>query len=346
MNYLRFSFIGILFLLQCREPELPTCTTDSGPLFAHFSFPVGAALEPLDMASNSAYASLANTEFNSITPENIFKPAFLHPEPGVFYWQETDSLVQFCLNAGKRLHGHTLIWHQQLPYWMENFQGNATEWESMMKNHIQTIVGRYKGKVRSWDVVNEALEDDGSLRNNTWLEHIGESYIEKAFQFAQEADPDALLFYNDYSLESKPEKCKAALDMLQKLRDKGVKIDGIGLQMHISILSPSNNSIENAVQAFATAGFLVHLSELDISINPLGNKITSPKPQALLQQADKMRAILQIYQNIPAAQQFGITFWGIGDSDSWIPGFFGRTDFPLLFDENYAPKPIYCTMIE
>ena len=294
---------------------------------------------------NPTYSQIVTDQFNSITPENIFKPQYLQPEPGKFSWADADSLVNYCLNNNKRLHGHTLIWHQQLPYWMNGFNGTREKWDSLMKHHIQTVVGHFKGNVTSWDVVNEAFEDNGEWRENIWLQHIGEDYIEKAFQYAHEADPSAKLFYNDYSLSSKSKKRNAALDLLNRLREKGIQIDGIGLQMHISHNYPSNNSIANAANEIWENGYLVHFSELDISINQQGKNMSSAPASRLAKQAEKYAFVFETFQAIPAEYQFGISMWGVSDNHSWIRGFFGRDDYPLLFDDGYEAKPAYCRLL-
>lgn len=309
------------------------------------SYPIGTAIDDLALETDFFYAATAIKQFNSFTPENIFKPEYLHPSPLVFNWTAADNLVHYCEAIGARLHGHTLIWHNQLPAWMSSFEGSTAEWDAMMKTHIQTIVSHFKGKVAAWDVVNEAFNEDGTLRNSIWKEKLGSSYIEKAFLYAAEADPDALLFYNDYNLESNPTKRKSVLNLLQKLKARGVKIDGIGVQMHVSIDYPEPMQIADALQEIASHKLRIHISELDISVNPSGNKI-APTADLLQEQADLLGTIVLNYNQLPEAYQYGITFWGVADHYSWIRSYYNRIDYPLLFDENYKPKPCYCKLIE
>lgn len=205
------SWIILVFVeMSCKKQVKTTCGVYDR-LYTHASFPIGTAVDNLLLQRDTIYQRILNSEFNSITPENIFKPAYLHPEENVYNWVEADILTQYCKAHNQRIHGHTLIWHQQNPQWMDGFSGTSQDWDEMMKKHITTIVRYFSNTVRSWDVVNEAFNEDGSLRNNIWLQHIGPGYIEKAFRYAKEADPDVKLFYNDYGLESNPTKLKAVL---------------------------------------------------------------------------------------------------------------------------------------
>lgn len=330
--------------MSCSKTDVQKCD-DSFSLYSKANFPIGVAIEPYDLLSGTRNLEIVDRQFNSITPENIFKPSYLHPSENNYNWLEADQLVDYALEKNKRIHGHTLIWHSQLPFWMENFQGNSSEWEAMFKDHIQTICRHFKGKVGSWDVINEAFNDDGTLRNTVWKQHIGSSYLEKAFIYAHEADPDALLFYNDYDMALNGRKRKAVLQLIKNLRQRNVPIDGIGLQMHISIAHPSNGDIAQAFEDCVDLGVKIHLSEIDVSINPLSKDI-EPSDDLLQKQADKMAILSHLYQEIPASYQYGMTFWGHSDVHSWIPGFFNREDYPLLFDDNYAAKPIYCKFLE
>lgn len=209
-----------------------------------------------------------------------------------------------------------------------------------MKLHIQTIVEHFKNKVTAWDVVNEAFNEDGTLRNSIWKQKIGIGYIEKAFLFANEANPNALLFYNDYNLESNPIKRNSVLSLLKNLRNRGVKVDGIGVQMHVSTYYPEPTQIAIAFQEIITDKFKIHVSELDISVNPLGKNII-PSESLFNEQANLLGSIVFNYNQIPKQYQYGITFWGISDKNSWIRSFYNREDYPLLYDDNYMPKPCY-----
>lgn len=341
-------FLLICFALAlfpaCRKKDNNPCQS-SASLYSLSRFPVGVAINQAEFNNNPVARSIAQNEFNSFTAENIFKAEYLHPEENTFNWTDADSLATFCLANKKRLHGHTLIWHLQLPAWITSFNGDAAAWEQVFKTHIQTIVRHFKGRVAAWDVVNEAFNEDGTLRNSIWRQKLGNTYIEKALQYAHEADPDALLFYNDYNLESNPAKRNSVIQYFGNLRNRGVKIDGIGLQMHVSIAYPEATQIAEAFQQVSAAGFRVHLSELDISINPSGGNIR-PTQELFEQQAGVLGKIIQHYKQVPLSLQYGVTIWGISDKDSWIRTYFNRQDYPLLYDENYIAKPAFCRLKE
>lgn len=330
-------------IASCKKNVDSTCTDDIG-LYHSYEFPVGVSLEPSELDANDRYRNIAAKQFNSITPENCFKAVSLHPQEGVFDWSQSEILIEFCKQNNKRIHGHTLIWHEQLPEWIKNYQGSRADWENLMKNHIQTIVKHFKGKVTGWDVVNEAFYEDGTLRNTIWHQKIGDSYIEKAFVYAQEADPDAKLFYNDFSLEWNPVKRNAVLSLLNNLRLRGVKVNGIGLQMHISTVYPDPSQVAEALNACAAADYLIHLSEIDVSVNPLNKSDFSLTEKLLKKQAEKMTAVIGLYKQLSQKYQYGITFWGVSDNHSWIRSYFNRNDYPLLYDDNYMIKPIYCSL--
>lgn len=324
------------------QPEAVSdnCSTVPG-LYKMASFPIGVAVDLVELENNQAYEALLDQQFNQLTPENIFKADALHPGQNQFNFLVADRLVAYAEQENKSLHGHTLIWHQQLPPWMEDFSGTRSEWEAMFKDHIQTICSHFKGKVRAWDVVNEVFNEDGSLRQNIWLQHLGPSYIEKAFRYAHAADPEAMLFINDYNLALSSKKQEALYKLVDDLRMRGVPIHGIGLQMHISIAFPSDDALGSCIEELAKLGLAIHLSEVDISINPYNRNITYNTDLAN-RQARKLAYLLQAYQRLPEAQQYGITFWGLSDLESWIPSYFGRNDAPLLFNRDYQVKPVYC----
>lgn len=330
-------------LAACRKDTAAGPCDASRSLHAAYSFPIGAALNPGQLYTNAAYAAVAARHFNSVTPENIFKPSYLHPEPNRYEWAEADELVAYCQANHKRLHGHTLIWHQQLPRWLPEFVGTPAEWEQVFQEHIQTICRHFRGQVSSWDVVNEAFEADGTLRNTIWRAHLGDGYLEKAFRYAHAADPDAWLFYNDFDLEANPVKRRAVLAWLQTMRQRGAPVHGIGLQLHMSILHPENVQIAEALREVQQSGLLVHLSEVDVATNPLGNA-GEPTAERLQRQADKLAFVVRTYGELPRPQQYGVTFWGVSDRDTWIRGYFHRPDYPLLFDDNYQPKPAFCAL--
>lgn len=344
MTVRKHILICIILITSCKKNDIEKCD-DVQSLYLYSNFPIGVAINPVELNSGNRYYEIAVNQFNSITAENIFKPSHLHPNENSFNWLEADKLVQFCQTNNKRLHGHTLIWHNQLPNWINNFQANQSEWDMMFKEHIQTICHHFKGKVKAWDVVNEAFNDNGTLRNSIWKQKIGNGYIEKAFIYAHEADPDALLFYNDYDIALNNTKRKAILSLLNNLKQRGVPIHGIGMQMHVSIAHPDNKQIAIALKEISNDGFKIHLSEIDVSINPLGKEI-KPSDELLESQANKLATITLLYKDVPTRLQYGMTFWGVSDKNSWIRSFFNRNDYPLLFDDDYDPKPAYCKFKE
>lgn len=342
---LSLLMLSIIFLCSCNKEDLTHCHNTSNSLKNQVDFHCGTVVDLSKLNINQGYTEIVNKQFNSVTAENIMKPSYLHPTKNTYHWNEADQLVDYCISNAKRLHGHTLIWHQQLPHWMVNFEGTKTDWEMMFKDHITQIVNHFKGKVTSWDVVNEAFNDDGTLRSNIWTQNIGSSYIEKAFIYAKEADPKAKLFYNDYDIVINPIKRAAILKFLNQLKAKGVPIDGIGIQMHIFTGFPENIEISNAIDDIWKNDYSIHISELDISMNPLGKKMNLPPENELKRQGEKYLYIFKSYQRIPDQYKFGITIWGVSDYDSWIRYYYNRDDFPLLFDDNYKPKFAFCKLI-
>ncbi|MDQ3046828.1 MAG: endo-1,4-beta-xylanase [Bacteroidota bacterium] len=317
---------------------------DKVVLYEKADFPVGVAVDIQKLKSEEHYRSLVISQFNRITPEKSMKASFIHPQKERFDFSETDYLIDFCQKNNKRLHGHTLVWDKENPRWMERFSGDKNDWEKLLKDHIQTIVYHCKGKIKSWDVLNEAFNDDGSLRENIWLKNIGESYIEKCFTYAAEADPQATFFYNDFDLESRPEKLDAVLKHFSALKSKGVRIDGIGMQMHISINSPYISDIDQAAMKLESNGFQVHYSEFDITLVRTG-KLWMRGKHLLKIQGNRMKEIVAGYRKLNLKYRFGITMWGVSDADSWLTDKNGN-DKPVLFNSRYQVKPAYCGFLE
>lgn len=303
-------------------------------------FPIGASLHQNRIKGSVDYRTLVASEFNSLTPETAMKMQNIHPLESSFFWDDSDTLVAFAEENNMRVHGHTLVWHRLIPDWVTNFQGDSAAWESLFENHIKTIVSRYKGKIISWDVVNEAMEDNGQLRNSIWLQKLGAGYIARAFQYAHEADPNALLFYNDYGYEWSVTKRNAIIAMVNNLVNDGIPIHGIGMQTHINY-TLSDAAVGTAITRLAETGLKVHISELDIALNPGNDPNLTPDSALFQQQADKYRFIANSYRQIPTNQQFGITVWGVSDLHSWIRTTYNRPDWPLLFDDEYVRKPAY-----
>ena len=307
-------------------------------------FPLGASVNPRMLNENEAYRNIATNEWNSLTAENHLKMMLIHPAADRFDFSKGDEILNFGATTGKRMHGHTLVWHNQVPQWMKDFQGDQKAWESLLKTHIQTVVSHYKGKIAGWDVVNESFLDDGSLRPTLWSEHIPD-YIAKSFQWAHEADPKAILFYNDYGQDGKPKKMQAILDLVAELKRRSIPIHGLGLQMHINVDS-KRKELQEVLDKSVETGLKIHFSELDIAVNPKNNPDFIYDEKVASAQAEQFNFVFKSYAAVPAAQQYGITFWNISDKDSWLRGYFKRPkEYPLLFDDNYSKKPAYTNLI-
>lgn len=321
-------------------PVVPVDTS----MYKMMPFPVGAAVSINLMKNNTKYNGVVTKEYNSVTAENAMKFGALHPAENTFFWTDADYLVSYAQTNNKRIHGHTLNWYTSLPAWVTNYVGDSTAWENLLKTHIQTVVTHFKGKVASWDVVNEAFNDDGTLRNSIWVQKLGADYIARCFQYANQADPDALLFYNDYGHEYSPAKRTAIYNLIMSLKARGIPIHGIGMQFHMTYTQTDAN-INAAITTAASTGLKVHIAELDIRLNN-DKTFTSFTPTLAAQQAAKYKYVVQAYNAIPANQKYGITTWNVGDADSWIPGWLGAPDWPLPFDGNYLRKPAYRSIIE
>jgi endo-1,4-beta-xylanase len=308
-------------------------------------FPIGAAVKVKLLRKNAVYRKLIIDQFNSITAENAMKFGALHPAPSVFRWSDADYIVDFARENNIRVHGHTLIWSKINPKWVTEFQGSRADWENLLKTHIQTIVSHFQGKVVSWDVVNEAFDEKGNYKPCIWLEKLGPAYIEMAFKYAHECDPDALLFYNDYGHEFGGRKLQAILKMAKDFKRRGVPISGLGLQMH-TVLRLENSKIASTLKSVAAVGLKVHISELEVSVRYQKPASFILDSNLAFLQAEKYKAIFQAYNSIPKAQQFGITTWNVADADSFRNGKIKNHDFPLLFDMNYKPKAAYNLLME
>lgn len=332
-------------------------------------FLVGAAVNGAQFTEKDARgAALIKNQFNSITPENALKWENIHPRLDTYAFDLPDEYVAFGEQNHMFIVGHCLVWHHQIPDEVfRDAQGKLVTREVLlqrMRDHIHTVVGRYKGRINSWDVVNEALNDDGTLRQSLWLKIIGEDYIEKAFEYAHEADPQAQLTYNDYSLENEPKR-NGALALIEKLKAKGVPITSVGLQGHDSLTWPSVEQQDATITAFEKLGVKVVISELDIdvlpraanqdtadittnikanaSLNPYVNGLPDSVQQALAQRYAELFAVFLKHRDLISR----VTFWGVTDGDSWRNDWpvKGRTSYPLLFDRNGQPKPAFDAVI-
>lgn len=322
-------------------------------------FPIGVAVSPRALQTDEAQLILK--EFNSMTPENAMKMGPIHPKENEYYWKDADSIAAFAKRNRLKLRGHNLCWHNQVPGWIfKDEAGNTVSKKVLLqrlKDHISTVVKRYAGTIYAWDVVNEAISDRPGeyLRNSAWYKICGEEYIAKAFQYAHEADPKALLFYNDYN-EINPDKREKIYRLVKGLKDAGVPIHGVGLQGHWAINEPSEQELINTIEKFATLDLKVQVTELDISVYPKEhnarerkpedstNAFTPDKEQQQIEMYSRCFSIFKKYKNVIS----GITFWNISDRSSWLDNFpvKGRKDYPLLFDKDLKPKKAYLEIVK
>jgi endo-1,4-beta-xylanase len=342
---LLFLFLGILTLSAYKR------ASGLKDYYKNY-FPIGVAVKPNDLHNQEK--ALILTHFNSITAENAMKMGPIHPFENRFFWKIADSIVQFGLQNKIKVRGHCLVWYAQTPRWLfKDSTGNQVTKEvllSRIKNHINTVVSRYRGKIYAWDVVNEVIADDTSTFRKSQLYNIaGEEFIEQAFRDAHAADPKALLFYNDYNTEN-PIKRDKIYRMLKKLLDKGVPIHGVGLQAHWSISNPIRSELEKSIELFSSLGLQIQFTELDISVysgRQGGQMITGEKgvnaavftPEMEQQQLEKYKMVFEVFRKYKK-NITGVTFWNLSDRYSWLDAR-GRKNFPLLFDADLKPKKAY-----
>ena len=322
-------------------------------------FPIGVAVSPKALKTDEAQLILQ--QFNSLTPENAMKMEPIHPKENEYFWTHADSIAAFAQRNKLKLRGHTLCWHNQTPGWLfVNAEGKSVSKEVLLqrlKDHITTVVSRYKGKVYAWDVVNEAISDskDEYLRNSDWFKICGEEYIAKAFQWAHEADPNALLFYNDYN-EIDPVKREKICRLVKRLKDAGVPIHGVGLQGHWAINEPSRQQLDSTLRRFAELGLKIQITVLDISVYPKEHNARERKPDDsnMVFSPEKEKKQMEVYKmcfDLFRKHQSvisSVTFWNISDRHSWLDNFpvRDRKDYPLLFDKNLKPKKAYWEVVK
>ncbi|MGN1218525.1 MAG: endo-1,4-beta-xylanase [Phocaeicola sp.] len=331
-------------------------------------FLVGAALNVRQSSgADTSSLKIVKRHFNSIVAENCMKSEEIQPREGEFFFDEADKFVNFGIENNMSIIGHCLIWHSQCPDWFfTDDKGNNVSPEILrqrMKTHISTVVGRYKGKIKGWDVVNEAIVEDGSYRKSKFYEILGEEFIPLAFQYAHEADPNAELYYNDYGMNVKGRR-EGVVKLIRSLKEKGLRIDAVGMQGHMGMDYPDIKEFEESMLAFAAEGVKVMITEWDMSALPTARqsanisdtvafrKSLNPYPDALPdsvntawnKRMDEFFTLFEKHSDIVTR----VTAWGVSDGDSWKNDFpvRGRKDYPLLFDRNYQPKDFIRKMIE
>jgi endo-1,4-beta-xylanase len=332
-------------------------------------FRIGAALSPAqfeerDLRGNPVIAA----QFNTISPENVLKWGLVHPRPDGYNFDPADRYVAFGEKHKMFIVGHCLVWHSQTPRWVfEDDHGKPLGRAALldrMHEHIRAVVGRYKGRINGWDVVNEALNEDGTMRQSPWYRIIGEDYLLKAFQFAHEADPQAELYYNDYSLENEAKR-KGAVDLIRNLKVAGAAVTAIGLQDHDRLDWPIAKQEAETIEAFAALGVRVNITELDVDVlprttrqntadisataapansNPYPDGLPDEMQQALAKRYAELFEVFVQHRDVISR----VTFWGVTDGDSWLNNFptRGRTNYPLLFDRQAKPKPAFDVVLQ
>lgn len=332
-------------------------------------FQVGVAINTRQAAGNDTAATrIIQKHFNAIVAENCMKSAEIHPEEGRYDFSKADEFVQFGTDNNLAIIGHCLIWHSQLPAWFcvdENGENvNPEILKERMKEHIYTVVGRYKGIIQGWDVVNEAILEDGSYRKSKFYEILGEEFIPLAFQYAHEADPDAELYYNDYN-EWYPGKRETVVRLINTLKERGIRIDGIGMQGHVGMSNPTIEEYQETIDDYVNAGVKVLVTELDLSPLPEPRRIgganladreayrkeIDPYTEGLpddvaLEWNNRMMELFDLFLK-NSDNILRTTMWGVSDADSWKNNFpvRGRTDYPLLFDRDHQPKEVVQQLI-
>ena len=363
---MRRASIGLLLLgAACARSPVPATSSSAvaqssttATLKAAFAgaFHVGAALNENQFTErDTAGVALIKRHFDTITPENVLKWEEVHPQPNTYNFGPADRYVEFGERNGMFIVGHTLVWHSQTPRWVfQDANGAPLTRDALiqrMHDHIATVVGRYKGRINGWDVVNEAVEEDGTMRRSPWYNIIGDDFVALAFKFAHEADPAAELYYNDYSIENAPKR-NGAVALIRKLQAQGIRVAAMGLQGHDKMTWPTVEQQDSTITAFAALGIKVNITELDVDVlppvtrnptadvsaraafearqNPFAGGLPDSLQQALAKRYADLFAVFLKHRDVVDR----VTFWGVADGDSWLNNWpvRGRTSYPLLFD--------------
>ncbi|MFN8253553.1 MAG: endo-1,4-beta-xylanase [Ferruginibacter sp.] len=326
-------------------------------------FAIGTALNAMQIEEKDAKAdALIKQQFNTATPENIMKAEIIHPQWGTYNFDLADKMVAYCQKNNIAVNGHTLIWHSQLPAFARRIQ-QADSFRTFFTEHIRTVASRYDGKILSWDVVNEALNEDGTMRKSPFSKFLGDDFVTEAFRLAQAAAPKTALYYNDYNNEQ-PAKRAGCIALIKKIQAAGVRIDGVGIQGHWHAGKVPLKEIEESILQYAALDLKVMFTELDIEVLPRNfsgadvnqrmqsdpslNPYTNGLPDSVQQKlANDYEALFKLFLK-HKDKITRVTFWGVHDGQSWLNGWPvpGRTNYPLLFDRNYLPKPAFYKVMQ
>ena len=356
---------AVSLLTACTSSKKTTSSSTTPPTLKEAykkDFLIGAALNSQQIEEKEPNsAALVPKEFSAVTPENIMKAEIIHPAWDRYNFDLADKIAEYGKKNNIKVNGHTLIWHSQLPAFVRTMK-DADSVRQYFTNHITTVASRYDGKIYSWDVVNEALEEDGSMRKSIFLNKLGEDFVTEAFRLTQKAAPNTELYYNDYNIEQ-PKKRAGAIALIKKIQAAGVRIDGVGIQGHWHAGSVPFKEIEESIQQYSALGIKVMFTELDLEVlprnfsgadvsqrvasNPALNPYVNGLPDSVQQQlASDYENLFKLFLKYKDKID-RVTFWGVNDGQSWLNGWpmRGRTNYPLLFDRQFKPKPAYYKVI-
>ncbi len=345
------TLAAAVFVFNVASPAFAGTLGQSAPNFAKYptalpplralageSFQIGTAIGLPQLDTDPTYRALAAQQFNAVTPENAMKWDTTEPAQGVFNFAPADEIVAFAQANGDKVHGHTLVWHNQLPSWLTSQTWTAAQLWAILKQHIFAEVGHFRGEIWAWDVVNEAFNEDGTLRNTIWLQTLGPGYIAQAFEWAHEADPHAKLFINDYNIEGINAKSDAVYNLVKTLRSEGVPIDGVGIQGHLDIQYGFPTSMAANINRFHEIGVKTEVTELDVRM------FVPATEDELAKQASYYSQVVAACTANPGGC-VGVTVWGFTDKYSWVPSVFAGEGAADIYDENYAAKAAYYAVL-
>ncbi|MFC7142678.1 endo-1,4-beta-xylanase [Halosimplex aquaticum] len=312
------------------EPRLRDVAADR-------DFEIGAAVAAEPLRTDASYKKILRNEFNYVTAENALKMGPLRPARHTYDFRDADAVVDYAREHDQTVRAHTLAWHNQTPEWFQEWDYTDGQLEDFLRDHVHTTAGRYRSRVDAWDVVNEAVADDGTMRDNLWYDAMGERYLDRAFEWADEVASETDLYYNDYGADGVNEKSDAIYDLVSRMLDRGVPIDGVGLQLHALHEKPAPESVAENVRRFRELDLDVQITEMDVAYTPADDP--GDRDARWEKQAEYYRAITEVCLDEGVDT---LVVWGVRDSDSWVSSWFeSLTGDPLLFDAGNDPKPAY-----